>query len=143
APDRPQLPGQKYPGLGIMRISMTAIIDLAKQIGKEAVINIPEYYHNAVLYHPAFRFFSAYVEGRFLALMNFLQHLNLAQASHVVTSEKVLYAKDRLPFIWKPHEQLLGLVPKISDYFKAEIYLRKTEEAKAASEFKLATDAHR
>lgn len=141
-PDRPQLPGQMYPGLGIMRICMTAIIDLAKQIGKEAVINIPEYYHNAVLYHPAFRFFSAYVEGRFLALMDFLRRFNLAEASHVITSEKVIYAKNGSAFIWKPHEQVLGLVPKISDYFKAEIYLHKTEEAQAASEFKIATDAH-
>src|SRR5262249_45505107 len=62
---RPKLPGQKYPGLGIMKTSMRAIIDLAKQINKEAVVNIPEYYHNAVLYQPAFQFFSAYVEGRF------------------------------------------------------------------------------
>ncbi|HSE42328.1 MAG TPA: hypothetical protein VLH08_16300, partial [Acidobacteriota bacterium] len=86
---RPRLPGQKFPGLGIMSHCMTAILDLAKQTGKEAVINIPEYYHNAVLYKPAFCFFSPFVEGRFQALQEFLHDLNLADASHAVTNGKI------------------------------------------------------
>src|SRR5215203_1650970 len=72
-PERPRLPGQKYPGLGIMRTCMMAILDLARQTGKEAVINIPEYFHNAVLYQPLFHFYSAAVEGRFHALHKLLQ----------------------------------------------------------------------
>jgi len=135
--EKPRLPGQVYPGLGILRLSMHAILDLAKQTGKEAVINIPEYYHNAVLYHPAFRFFSAYVQGRFLALMKVLMHLSLAEGSHAVSRQKVLYGMDAGPFIWKPHEQVLGLVPRISEYFTSELYAQKCREAEAASGFKL------
>ncbi|PWT93921.1 MAG: hypothetical protein C5B54_01000, partial [Acidobacteria bacterium] len=131
------LPGQKYPGLGIMRISMTVIVDLAKQIGKEAVVNIPEYYHNAVLYEPEFRFFSAFVEGRFQALQKTLSHFSLAEASHAVHSGKVWNESKNEPFIWRPHEQILGLVPRIIDYFASPLYAEKMHTAQFESRFKL------
>lgn len=136
-PDRALLPGQKYPGLGIMRICMRAIIDLAKQIGKEAVINIPEYYHNAVLYRPAFRFFSAYVEGRFLALQDFLSGMSLAEASRAVAEQRIWNEARKEVFVWKPHEQVLGLSPRVRDYFASVLYDNKAEEARKESRFQL------
>ena len=69
--ERQKLPGQKYPGLGIMRPCMQAILDLARQTGKEAVINIPEYYHNAVLYSAGFHFFSPFVKEDSALYRNF------------------------------------------------------------------------
>jgi hypothetical protein len=134
--ERPPLPGQKYPGLGIMKIAMTAILNLARQSGKEAVINIPEYYHNAVLYRPAFRFFSAFVEGRFLALQNFLGDRSLAEASHLVTSQKIFNRTKGETFVWKPHEQVLGLVPRITEYFTSDLYSQKVQEAQSQSNFR-------
>jgi hypothetical protein len=134
-PERPRLPGQKFPGLGIMKSCMTAILDLAKQTGKEAVINIPEYYHNAVLYKPGFCFFSPFVEGRFQALQEFLKNLNLAEASHAVASGKIWNETKNEVFIWKPHEQMLGISPKITDYFQSETYKIPVQEAKAQSKF--------
>jgi hypothetical protein len=134
-PSRPRLPGQKYPGLGIMRPCMTAILDLARETGKQAVVNIPEYYHNAVLYQPAFRFFSPFVEGRFRALQKFLKKLNLAEASHAVASGKIWNQTKNEPFVWKPHEQILGLDRRISEYVKSEAYLQKAKEAEEASKF--------
>lgn len=133
--DRPPLPGQRFPGLGIMRTSMRAIIDLAKQEGKEAVVNIPEYYHNAVLYAPDFRFFSPFVEGRFQALRKFLSNVSLTEASHLVMSEKLRNETKQEPFRWKAHEQVLGLVPEISEYFTSEPYLRGVAQAENESRF--------
>jgi len=135
-PDKPRLPGQRYPGLGIMRISMNAILDLAQQIGKEAVINIPEYYHNAVLYRPAFHFFSAFVEGRFNALERFFSGQSLAYASNSVAGQTVFNESTNELFVWKPHEQILGLTPRISDYFASDLYKQKVREAETASRFR-------
>ena len=142
-PDRPRLPGQRYPGLGIMRTCMMAILDLAKQIGKQAVINIPEYYHNAVLYQPAFRFFSAAVEGRFLALQKLLAPLNLADASGIIASKMIYDEVQDKVYVWKPHEQVLGLAPAISDYFKSPQYLAKVQQIQDASRFRIISRAHR
>jgi len=136
SPDKPRLPGQRYPGLGIMRISMSAILDLARQIGKEAVINIPEYYHNAVLYRPAFHFFSAFVQGRFNALEHFFSGRSLADASNSVAVQRVFNETTNEVFVWRPHEQILGLTPRIADYFKSDLYKQKVLEAEAAFRFR-------
>ena len=135
--ERQRLPGQKFPGLGIMARCMTAILDLAKQTGKEAVINIPEYYHNAVLYKPAFCFFSPFVEGRFQALQEFLKNLSLADASHAVTNGLVWNETKNELFTWKPHEQMLGISPKIKTYFESDTYKNQVREAKEQSKFSL------
>lgn len=134
-PGRQKLPGQSYPGLGILRIAMGVILDLAKQIGKEAVVNIPEYYHNAVLYHPAFRFFLPEIEGKFLALKKFLGHRSLAEASGLVTSQKIKDENTNQTFHWKAHEQILGLSPKIKEYFDSPHYLEKVKEAEDHAHF--------
>jgi len=140
SPERPQLPGQKYPGLGIMRTSMQAILDLARQTGKEAVINIPEYYHNAVLYSAAFHFFSPFVEGRFRALQEFLVNLNLAEASHAVSSGKIWNNTKDEVFVWKPHEQVLGITDRIKNYFNSQNYEGPVQEAKDKSKFSWSAD---
>ncbi len=134
-PGRQKLPGQTYPGLGILRIAMGVILDLAKQIGKEAVVNIPEYYHNAVLYYPAFHFFLPEIEGRFQALRKFLGHLSLAEASDLVTSQKIKDENANQIFYWKAHEQILGLSPKIKEYFTSPPYLEKVKEAENRCRF--------
>jgi hypothetical protein len=135
SPERPRLPGQKYPGLGIMRSCMTAILDLARQTGKEAVINIPEYYHNAILYSAAFHFFSPFVEGRFCALQEFLANLNLAQASHAVSSGKIWNDTKGEVFVWKPHEQVLGITDRIKNYFNSQEYVGPVKDGKDQSKF--------
>jgi hypothetical protein len=134
-PDRPRLPGQKYPGLGIMRPGMSAILQLARESGKEAVINIPEYYHNAVLYQPAFRFYSPTVEGRFLALQDFLKGLNLSDASSLVASLSIYDEANQKVFVWKPHEQVLGIVPRVQEYLASQLYLDKVSEVRRACRF--------
>jgi hypothetical protein len=139
SPERPQLPGQKFPGLGIMRTAMQAILDLARQTGKEAVINIPEYYHNAVLYSAAFHFFSPFVEGRFRALQEFLADLSLAEASHAVSSGKIWNQTKDEVFVWKPHEQVLGITETVKKYFDSQDYEGPVKDAQAQSKFSWVT----
>src|SRR5262249_9140942 len=121
-----------------MRTAMHAILDMARQIGKQAVVNIPEYYHNAVLYSPSFKFFSPYVEGRFQALQEFLAKYSLAEASDLVTSSKIINLTKNEPFVWKPHEQILGLTQEIQDYFQLQGYLDEVARAKSESRFAIA-----
>ncbi len=122
-----------------MRTSLRAILSLAKQIGKQAVVNIPEYYHNAVLYSPAFHFFNANVEGRFRALQAFLADRSLAEASHLVSAEKIRNETKGETFVWKPHEQVLGLVPEVSDFFSSPLYVNAVQQAESESRFSLVT----
>jgi len=137
SPERPRLPGQQYPGLGIMRSSMTAILDFAKQIGKEAVVNIPEYYHNAALYWPSFRFFSPHAEGEFCSLRKLLSKVSLAEASHALETGKIHDEDKNASFLWQPHEQGMGLTSRVIDYFSSPEYIRRVEAAEKTCHFEL------
>lgn len=139
-PDRPRLPGQRFPGLGIMRPSMRAILGMAADVGKEAVVSIPEYYHNALLYRPEFRFFDPAVEGLFLSLEKFLAPLALADASGAVATGQIWDAAANSQFAWKPYEQILPLAPRIADYFRSPEYRRLVEQAENCNRFRWRTE---
>ena len=49
-PDKPRLPGQQYPGLGGLKNMQELLYKLGKSSGKDAIIDIPEYFHTAVIY---------------------------------------------------------------------------------------------
>jgi hypothetical protein len=140
-PNKKKLPGQKYPGLGILRLAMSVILDFAKQIGKEAVVNIPEYYHNAVLYYPKFHFFLPEIEGKFLALRKFFSNLSLAESSAAVASGSIRDQISRQIFQWKPHEQILGLSQNVEQYFSNPLYQQKVKEAENRSRFEFVKES--
>lgn len=50
---RPQLPGQKHPGLGLAYVIHNVILLMARRIGRDGVLNVPEHFHLAPLYHKA------------------------------------------------------------------------------------------
>jgi hypothetical protein len=94
-----------------------------------------------VLYHPAFRFFLPEVEGRFLALKKTLAHLSLADASSAVALQNVMDQNTGQAFHWKAQEQVLGLTPRIQDYFASKSYLDNVIESEKQSRFRLIQDS--
>ena len=58
ASERPALPGQVYPGLGVGRPLLSRLLAWSHDWGKDALVNYPAYYHNAVFYSRLFRFLS-------------------------------------------------------------------------------------
>jgi hypothetical protein len=92
-PERPKLPGQRHPGLGLGRRVYGLLRNWAMSWGKDALLNQPGYFHNALFYAEAFRFASAPRQGRFEALRRDLAHLTPAQASWAVERGRV-YEED-------------------------------------------------
>lgn len=134
--DRPPLPGQRYPGLGILRPALKAILDLAIQVEKDAILTTPEYYHNAVLYHPNFLFFSPEFEGLFRALRTFFSNKSLAEASRMVTEETVLRSGKGC-FQWASHEQIHAISPEIIQYFSSKQYRSRVQKYENTIHFQL------
>lgn len=69
-PDRPRLPGQDHPGLGIGREAMELMLISGWRLGCLGVVSFPAWFHNAVLYRIHYRFVDPVEEGRFLALVD-------------------------------------------------------------------------
>ncbi len=48
--ERPRLPGQRYPGLGIGNVMHNMVLLMARRLRREAVLNVPERVHLALIY---------------------------------------------------------------------------------------------
>ncbi len=131
--ERPPLPGQKYPGLGIGREIITLLQIMTERLEKDGMLAIPAHYHNAVLYNPSFRFFSPEKEAELKALERDLADLTLTQASWAVEQGLVIDKETKNKFEWHPEEMIWPRTEKLEKYFSSDYYcnlLAKTLEKK-------------
>ncbi len=136
-PERPRLPGQDHPGLGLSRALYTRLLVWAEDWGKDGLLNFPEYYHNAFIYAPAFRFISAARQGRFEALRRDLAALSLAEASWAVHDRRVLEEPDGAPLRWEPAEMVAPVSHDVRRFLEAADYGRAVAEAAERTRFRV------
>lgn len=136
-PERPRLPGQRHPGLGLARELILRIHAWAAAWGKDALVNFPEYYHNAVFYSELYRFASPVREGRFEALRRDLASMSVAQASRAVDSGKVLDAASGRRLLWEPGEMITPLTDRVRTALGSERYVSAVGAARETARFRL------
>ena len=133
--ERPRLPGQRYPGLGLGPRIYDLGLRWAAAWGKDGLVNVPEYFHNAVFYSQVFRFVSARRQGRFEALARDLAGLPVGQASLAVDAGRVL--ENGAPFQWEPGEMVAPLSDALRAYFASDAWNGAVAEAREAACFTL------
>ncbi len=97
---RPQLPGQEVPGLGLAREAGQMLVRMAKRLELAGVAFNPAWFHVAYTARYHFRFLSPDVQGRFEALMRDLAPLPLLEATHAIAEQRVLL--NGQPHTWEP-----------------------------------------
>jgi hypothetical protein len=138
AAPRPALPGQDHPGLGLSRAVYERLLLWAEDWGKDGLLNFPEYFHNALMYSPAFRFISAAREGRFQALRRDLASLSMAEASWAVEKGRVREEPGGAVLKWEPAELVAPISHDVRRYLEGEDYGRAVEDAAERTRFRLA-----
>ena len=134
-PERPRLPGQRFPGLGLARAFYALLARWAREWGKDAVLATPEYFHNAVFYSPAFRFLSPREQGRFEALRRDLSELPVAQASAAVVEGRVRDLSLGQSLAWHPGLMVSAVSAQLARTLGGEDYRRAAFEALAEARF--------
>jgi hypothetical protein len=134
-PERPRLPGQRWPGLGLARAFYTLLARWAREWGKDAVLATPEYFHNAVFYSPAFRFLSPGEQGRFEALRRDLALWPVATASTAVAEGRVRDLAAARPFAWRPGAMAAAASEALARALEGEGYRRIAVAAQAEARF--------
>jgi hypothetical protein len=135
--DRPALPGQEHPGLGISRRVYARLLLWAEDWGKDGLLNFPEYYHNASIYSRAFRFLSPVRQGRFEALQRALANLPLATASRLVHEGGVRDEAAGAPLVWQPAEMVAATSTDVRLYLDSPDYQAAAAAAAAAARFRV------
>lgn len=125
--DRPQLPGQKYPGLGMGTLVLELLVIACKRLRTAGLLNIPEYFHNAQMYSPNFKYLNPLYAGKQQAIVrDLLSKYTLTEVSWAIDLNCV-YEND-LPFEWFVAEQIIPIERDLKEYFNSKQYIEAVKK---------------
>lgn len=141
--DRPPLPGQRFPGLGMGREVMTLLHIMCERLQREGLLGFPEHYHNAILYSPHYRYIAPACEGRLRALRRDLAALTLAEASWAVELGLVTDLGTGVPLRWSGEEMVRPACDRLATFLTSPAYVQAAERACAERRFTVDREAAR
>jgi len=120
--ERPPLPGQEHPGLGIGYEIYQMLVQMALRLGRQGLMNRPQHYHNAKFYHEMFKFLDPVREGRLIALIRDTEDGNLADVSWAVYHGCLLDAATGETVPWEGGILICPLSNPLRRYFASRAY---------------------
>jgi hypothetical protein len=129
-PEKPRLPGQQYPGIGGLKNMQELFYHLCKSSGKDAIVDVPEYFHSAAIYSRMYTeiydrmyaFFSPVDTGIMQAMLRDLTDRPLADTSFAVAFDCLLDARTGASVKWKTSEQIYPISRKLKKYVEDDQY---------------------
>jgi len=126
-------PGQELPGLGIFTHITDFITNLALGVGAKGAFNIPEYFHDALLFHREFQFYDPVREAHFRALIRDLRKFGAREISKALGEGRIKNAEGEV-LAWSPGEMISILDPELEEMiWTPEYFTRVVRELKRAS----------
>lgn len=130
-PERPRLPGQKYPGTGLAKDAFLIFHELAERNHRDGIVNVPEHFHNAYGYKN-FLFLNPYRQGAFLKLVHELKadihEKGLAMVSWAIYLGYCYYQDSpnqttfERQYKWDPSDQIFPISKRTINYFTGAYY---------------------
>ena len=127
--NRPLLPGQRHPGMGLLRDTAAVLIVVCERLDLDGIAFTPSYYHLARQARPIGRFADPEREGRYQALARAVGHLPLPEATAAVHGGGVVDAEGRV-VAWEPALMVLPVSAELKRMLADPA--RKAVEAGAA-----------
>jgi hypothetical protein len=121
--DKPQLPGQKRPGLGILNYCFEMMYIVAREVIRDGFLDIPDHMHGAIMYSRKFKFFDPTHEGILRAIMRDLSKYSLADISWGIITKTIIEEYKNQPQAYAPSEQVFYVSDRMRDYFHSKKYL--------------------
>lgn len=116
--DKPRLPGQDAPGLGLGDQALELLGAMVKRLDRDGVVLVPAHFHVAWMLRHRFQFLDPQLEGRFRALVDGLRHQPLERASRLLDGIGVLTEYDEV-IRWEPAPMLWALSPRATERLEA------------------------
>jgi len=109
-PDRPRLPGQEVPGLGMAREAGEMLNRIAQRLGLSGVAFRPAWFHMAYTGRYRFRFLDPARHARFEAMVRDLKRYPLLEVTNAVALHQV--RMNGAPYTWEPEVMVYWLDEK-------------------------------
>jgi acetoin utilization deacetylase AcuC-like enzyme len=135
--DRPRLPGQRFPGLGLGQWAGELLRMMAERLGCAGLVVTPAHYHNARLYTRQMRFWDPLVQGRFEAIERLLADKALPEVAWIADRGEIVDATTGQPLRWEGFPQVRALNAPLRDYFSGERYRQLVQRARVSARYEL------
>ncbi len=141
--DRPRLPGQQRPGLGLLSPCLLLLRDMARELALDGVLDVPDHFHTALFYSRRMHFLEPAAEGRLLAMARDLANVPLALASEAVREGCLVDAGTGASVPWEPSEQAMAVRGPLRAWFRSSDYARARDRASASLRVAVDWNAYR
>jgi hypothetical protein len=149
-PERPRLPGQQYPGLGGLKNMQALLYEFGRELGKEAIVDVPEYFHAAAIYsrlytqiyERKFAFFSPVDAGIMYAILRDVCDAShsFAEVSFAIAFDCLLDAGSMERFKWRSSEQVYPISKRLQRYIEDERYREIVQRTMEEHSFRMDWD---
>ncbi len=126
---RPRLPGQEYPGLGLVRELMEMLYQACIRIKLDGIILHPSRFHIAAVAAGQGVFLDPAIEGRFRALSEALDSSDLSSVSSLIERQMVVRRDGRV-FAWEAEDFVVPVSTRLRDYLGSASYRDAQRAAK-------------
>lgn len=146
---RPALPGQKHPGLGLLRDVVSMLVLVCERLELDGLAFVPSHFHLAAQSRKHLRFLRPEDAGRFRALCRALEGLPLSAATRALHEGRVYDAASGETVRWQPALMVLPVSERLRQSTAHEAYEEAARKAADALDLRLRPapdpddDAHR
>jgi hypothetical protein len=141
--DRPRLPGQEKPGLGLLNATIALLKTISGELSVDGVLDVPDHFHTALFYSRAFHYLAPEVEGRFQAIARDLSGVPLTLASDAIRGGCLVDKATGAPVPWPAAEQVLALRGPLLRFLRSPAYREARNRALADHRFLVNWDLYR
>jgi len=135
--DRPLLPGQKYPGLGLLRDTVAVLVVMSERLDLDRLIFTPSHFHLAAMARPLGMSYDPEVEGKFQGLMASLKGMRLKEAVALVEAGKVHDGRTGERIKWEPSPMIVPVSDRLKGHYEAREYLLQLEKARSSCQCRI------
>lgn len=135
--EKPQLPGQRNPGLGALKFMMDIMFSVGRGVIKDGFLDIPEHIHGAIMYSSKFKFFNPAHEAILRALLRDLECHSLLDIAWGMTTNTIIDASTGKLHEHQPSEQIFPVSKRLQDYFNSKKYNERFKSVYRKKRYKL------
>ncbi len=127
--DRPLLPGQQHPGLGILAELVMTLVMMCEQLELDGLLFSPAHYHVAAQAHGLLNFLDPVDEARYAAINAAVTQMDLARATGLIHAGGLVEEQTGEPVHWKSVPMALPVSKRLKERFDSADYERSVMEA--------------
>ncbi len=137
-PYRRPLPGQKFPGLGLLKEVFGWLVVAAEMLELDGIYYVPSSYHVAIQSRRRVRFLKPEHEALIQALEQLFADRTLAEASPLIDEGRVIDEQSGEPLQWSGYPMVLAVSDRLRERVTGEEYDDRVAEELSRLELALA-----